>query len=145
MREIKRLKVLTLVEHGNLRRVEAAKELKISERQFYRIQKTYREKGEQGLIHGNCRKPSHRRISKGVRDKIKTLLEEKYSDYNTLHFQEILSKTYGVEISYSTLQSIRRKAKHPTPRAKKAQKHRGRRPRLPFYGMMLQADASIHP
>ena len=145
MREIKRLKVLTLVEHGNLTRVEAAQELKMSERQLYRIQKAYREKGEQGLKHGNCGKPSHRRINKEVRDKIQTLLEETYSDYNTLHFQEILSKTYGVEISYSTLQSIRRKEKHPTPRAKKSKKHRGRRPRRPIYGMMLQADASIHP
>jgi hypothetical protein len=62
-----------------------------------------------------------------------------------MHFQEILSKTYKVEISYSTLQEIRRKAKHPTPQAKKARKHRGRRPRRPIYGMMLQADASIHP
>jgi len=145
MKEIKRLKVLTLVEHGNLTRAEAAQELNISERQFYRIQKAFREKGEQGLVHGNRGKPSHRQISKEVRDNIKNLLDEKYSDYNTLHFQEILSKTYGVEISYSTLQSIRRNAAHPTPRAKKAQKHRGRRPRRPIYGMMLQADASIHP
>jgi len=145
MKEIKRLKVLTLVEHGNLTRVKAAQELNISERQLYRIQKALREKGEQGLIHGNRGKPSHRRISKEVQDKIKSLLDEQYADYNTLHFQEILSKTYGVEISYSTLQGIRRKAKHPTPRAKKARKHRGRRPRRPIYGMMLQADASIHP
>lgn len=145
MNEIKRLKVLTLVEEGNLTRVQAAQQLNISERQFYRIQKAFREKGAQGLVHGNRGKPSHRQISKEVQTKIKALLDEKYSDYNTLHFQEILSKTYGVEISYSTLQGIRRKAKHPTPRAKKAQKHRGRRPRRPIYGMMLQADASIHP
>jgi transposase len=145
MKEIKRLKILTLIEHGNLTRVEGAQELNISERQLYRIQKAYREKGEQGLMHGNRGKPSHRRISKQVQTKIEDLLDEKYADYNTMHFQEILSKTYKVEISYSTLQEIRRKAKHPTPQTKKARKHRGRRPRRPIYGMMLQADASIHP
>ncbi|MEA1992517.1 MAG: ISNCY family transposase [Thermodesulfobacteriota bacterium] len=145
MEEIRRLKVLTLVENGNMTRAEAAKKLNLSERQLYRIQKSYREKGEQGLVHGNRGKPSHRRISEEVRAKIKTLLEDQYSDYNTLHFQEILAEAYGIEISYTTLQRIRRKAEHPTPKAKKSQKHRKRRPPRPIYGMMLQADASIHP
>jgi len=36
MKEIKRLKVMTM----------AAEKLKVSERQVYRIQKSYREKGE---------------------------------------------------------------------------------------------------
>ena len=53
MKEIKRLKVLTLVEHGNLTRVKAAQELNISGRQLYRIQKVFRDKEEQWLIHGN--------------------------------------------------------------------------------------------
>jgi transposase len=145
MKEIKRLKMLTLIENGKLTRAEAAKKLGLSERQLYRIQKSYREKGEQGLIHGNRGKASHRRIGEVVRMKIKALLEDQYADYNTLHFQEILAEDYGIQLSYSTLQSIRREAGYPTPRKKKAPKHRRRRPPRPIYGMMLQADASIHP
>jgi len=72
----------------------------------YRIQKSYREKGEQGLVHGNRGKRSHRRIVNEVREKIKNLLADQYADYNTLHFQEIPSEEYEVNISYSTLQCI---------------------------------------
>jgi transposase len=145
MKEIKRLKVMSMLEEKLMTRTEAAEKLNVSERQVYRIQKSYREKGDQGLVHGNRGKPSQRRIGKEVRDKIQNLLNETYSDYNTLHFQEILSEQFGINMSYSTLQSIRRAAGHPTPRKKKSQPHRNRRTPSPIYGMMLQADASIHP
>jgi transposase len=145
MKEIKRLKVLTLVETDQLTRAEAARKLEISERQLYRIQKSYREKGEQGLVHGNRGKVSHRLISEEVKERIMKLLEDQYEDYNTLHFQEILAEKYGIKLGYSTLQSIRQDAGHPTPRKKKAAQHRRRRTPRPIYGMMLQADASIHP
>ena len=145
MEEIKRLKVMTMVEGKLMTRAEAAEKLKVSERQVYRIQKSYREKGEQGLVHGNRGKRSHRRIDNKVRYKIKSLLEDQFADYNTLHFQEILSEEYEVTISYTTLQSIRREVGYPTPRKKKSQPHRTRRTPRPIYGMLLQADASIHP
>ena len=145
MKEIKRLKVLTLIAEGKLTRSEAAKKLGLSERQLYRIQKSYLEKGEQGLIHGNRGKVSHRRISDAIRREIQTLLKDQYEDYNTLHFQEILAEEHGIHLGYSTLQSIRREVGYPTPRKKKSQAHRNRRTSHPIYGMMLQADASIHP
>ena len=145
MKEIKRLKVMTMIEGKLMTRAEAAEKLKVSERQVYRIQKSYREKGEKGLVHGNRGKRSHCWIDNEVRDKIKSLLEDKFADYNTLHFKEILAEVFGITISYTTLQNIRREAGYPTPRKKKSQPHRTRRTPRPIYGMMLQADASIHP
>lgn len=145
LEEIKRLKVLTLVEERHMTRAEAAKKLNVSERHLYRLQKSYRAKGEQGLVHGNRGRVSPRRISEEIQTKIETLLEEEYPDYNTLHFQEILAEEYGIMIGYTTLQSIRRRTKRPTPYEKKSCKHRSRRPRRPVFGMMLQADASEHP
>jgi len=144
MKEIKRLKAMSMLEEKLMTIAEAAEKLNVSERQVYRIQKSYREKGEQGLVHGNRGKPSQRRVSNQVNTKIKILLEKQYSDYNTLHLQEILAEEYGINISYSTLQSLRRAAGHPTPRNKKSQPHRNHRTPNPIYGMVLQADASIH-
>lgn len=144
MKEIKRLKVMSMLEEKLMTRTEAAEKLNVSERQVYRIQKSYRERGEQGLVHGNRGNPSRRRVSRPIQDKIQKLLEETYSDYNTLHSQEILLEQYDINISYSTLQSIRKKAGYPTPRKKKSQPHRNRRTPSPIYGMMLQADASLH-
>jgi transposase len=145
MKEIKRLKVMAMLEEKQMTRAEAAEKLEVCERQVYRIQKLYREKGAQGLVHGNRGKCSHRRIGNSVRGKIKDLLEDQYADYNSLHFQEILAEEFGITISYSTLQSIRREVGYPTPRKKKSQPHRSRRTPRPIYGMMLQVDASIHP
>lgn len=80
-----------MLEEKLMTRAEAAEKLNISERQVYRIQKSYREKGEQGIVHGNREKPSLRRVSEQVRTKIKTLLKKQYSNYNSLPFQEILA------------------------------------------------------
>lgn len=144
MKEIKRLKVMEMIRAGQMTRAEAAEKLQLSERQVYRIQHAYREKGEQGLVHGNRGKASHRRVKEKDRTQIIELLEGTYQDYNTLHFQEVLEEKYGVKVSYGTLQTIRKECGHPTPRKKKKRKHRSRRPRRPIYGMMLQGDASIH-
>ena len=75
MKEIKRLKVMSMLEEQLMTRAEAAQKLNLSERQVYRIQKSYREKGEQGLVHGNRGKPSQRSISKEVCTQITTLLK----------------------------------------------------------------------
>ena len=87
MKEIKRLKVLTLVEAGQLTRVEATRKLGKCERQLYRIQKSNRKKGEQGLVHCNHGKGSRRPINEWIKGHLKKLLEDKYQDYTTLHFQ----------------------------------------------------------
>ena len=87
MKKIKRLKVLTLIEAEQLMRAEAARKLEIYKRQLYRNQKSYREEGEQGLVHDNRGKGSHRRNNEGIKGHLNKLLEDKYQDYNTLHFQ----------------------------------------------------------
>ena len=63
MKEIKRLKVMSMLEEKLMTRTEAAEKLNVSERQVYRIQKSYRERGEQGLVHGNRGNPSRRRVA----------------------------------------------------------------------------------
>lgn len=60
MKEIKRLKVMSMLEEKLMTRAQAAEKLNVSERQVYRIQKSYREKGDQVLIHGKRGKRSHR-------------------------------------------------------------------------------------
>lgn len=64
MKEIKRLKVMSMLEEKLMTRAGAVKKLNMSKRLFYRIQKSYCEKGEQGLVHGNRVKPSQKRVCK---------------------------------------------------------------------------------
>ncbi len=144
MREIKRFKVMSMVEEKLMTRAKAAEKLNISERQVYRIQKSYREKGEQGLVHGNRGKPSRRRVSKQVCTKIKTLLENNI--LTTIHctFRRYWQKNLG-----STSATVPCRAsggeQGTRPLEKIISPHRNRRTPKPIYGMMLQADASIHP
>lgn len=144
LKEIKRLKAIELILRKQLSCKEAAQKLGISERHIYRLLRSYREEGEQGLAHGNRGRPSKRRLSESVRAEIKAALEGQYHDYNSRHLLEELKAHYQIELSYSTLQNLRREFGYRTPRRKKASPHRSRRDRKPLPGMMLQADASIH-
>src|SRR3989338_5671439 len=49
---------------------ELAEALGLCERQIYRLKTRYREKGAQGLAHGNRGRKSPRRIPREMRDKI---------------------------------------------------------------------------
>jgi len=76
LKEIKRLKVIMMLEEVVMPRAEAEERLGISERHVYPIQKFYHEKEEQGLERGNFVKPSLRRTCSVVKTNIKALLSE---------------------------------------------------------------------
>lgn len=145
LKEIKQLKVIEMTIGKQLRCQEAAEKLGISERHFYRILQRYKMSGEQGLAHASRGRSFPRRLSAEIREQISRLLETEYADYNSLHLLEVLEREHQINISYSSLQNIRRETGYITPRKKKAAKHRSRRKSSPIVGMMLQADASIHP
>ena len=144
MKEQKRLAVLNKVETGQITITEAAEMLALSERQVKRIRKTYREKGAAGLAHGNRGKVSTRRIREEVRQQVIKLVEEKYRDYNDQHLTEKLAELHGIELSRSTVRTIRREVGLGSPRKRRAPKHRARRERKPLPGMLLQTDGSDH-
>lgn len=145
LKELKRLRVIQRSFDKELTCKEAAQILELSERQFYRLRQQYLNGGEAALAHGNRGRVSPKRISQQTRDVIEELLRKEYKDYNTLHFLEELRDDYQIQISYSALQSLRRALGYPTPKTKKSPEHRSRRSPKPVWGMMLQADASIHP
>lgn len=144
-KELKRIKAIELSLNSQLTCKEAAQKLEISERQFYRLRQRYREGGAESLAHGNRGQPSRRRISAETQAVIRQLLESEYADYNSIHLLEILQNEHQIQISYSSLQNLRKAMGYPTPKTRKAAKHRRRRTPKPVYGMMLQVDASIHP
>lgn len=142
--ELKRVEVMTELERGGISGKEAAEIIKRSVRQTRRIIRKYRERGAEGLVHGNRGKPSPNRLDGEIRLEIQQLLKKSYADYNTLHLVEVLEERHGIRISASSLTRIRRQAGYPTPRQKKSQKYYSRRARKPNDGQMLQADGSLH-
>jgi transposase len=144
MKEVNRLRVLQGYMDGKILIEEAARILKRSLRSVYRMVAKVREKGPEGVLHGNRNKVSPRRVPEGVRKKLIELALGRYRDINDTHLCEILSKAEGIVMGRETLRGILRKEGIPSKRKVKRRRYRSRRERKEAFGMMLQVDASPH-
>ena len=66
-RERERLKVLQQVEEGHLQQVEAARRLRVSDRQVRRWQQRLRKEGDRGIVHRLRGRRSNRKIPEAMR------------------------------------------------------------------------------
>jgi len=142
-KELSRYSVIENTIEGYLKAGQAAEELHLCIRQIFRLKKRLREKGVQGLIHGNRGRSSPRRIPDMLRDRIDYLYRGKYEGFNLSHFTEMLEEREGVAISRETVRRILLK-KGSYEKKKRYPKHRSFREPRPREGMMLQYDTSDH-
>ncbi|MGH2627524.1 MAG: ISNCY family transposase, partial [Anaerolineales bacterium] len=138
------LRLLNEIESRKLTVVRAAVSMGRSERQVYRLLARYRREGAAALAHGNRGRPSARRIADPVRAQVVELLKAEYHDYNDYHLTDILAEEHDLLLSRSTVRRIRREVGLPSPRKRRAPRHRSRRERRPQPGMLLQLDGSDH-
>jgi transposase len=141
--EIARYGVIESTIEGYLKADLAAEELCLSKRQVFRLKRKLKEKGIEGIIHGNRGRASPRRIPDPVRDTIDYLYREKYDGFNISHFTEMLAEREGIFISRETIRGILLQ-KGSYKKKKKYPKHRSWREPMPKEGMMLQFDTSDH-
>ena len=143
-REQRRAIGLTRVLAGEWTRREAAEVLNLSERQVGRLLAAYRQRGPAALVHGNRgRRPVHA-LTAEVRQRVVELAQGRYAGFNDQHLAEKLAETEGLVVGRTTVRHILRAAGVPSPRKRRAPKHRGRRERMAQEGMLLQADGSRH-
>jgi len=142
-KEIARYGVIENTIEGYLKADLAAEELCLSKRQVFRLKRKLREKGIEGIIHGNRGRASPRRIPDPVRDTIDYLYREKYDGFNISHFTEMLEEREGIFISRETVRGILLQ-KGSYEKKKRYPKHRSFREPMPKEGMMLQFDTSDH-
>lgn len=143
VKEITRYNVIENAVKGYLKAHQAAEQLYLSIRQIFRLKKTLREKGIEGLIHGNKGRTSPHRVPDNVRDRIDTLYKGKYTGFNISHFTEMLAERESIFLSWETVRGILLK-KGSYEKKKKQPKHRSWREPMPREGMMLQYDTSDH-
>ncbi len=117
----------------------------VSYRQAKRICKRVREKGAQGLLHGNVGRSPQHRISDSLRKRIVALSCQKYAAFNDRHFGEQLWEQEGVTLGRETVRKIRREAGILPKRKRRALRHRKRRERKAQEGWMVLWDGSPHP
>ena len=80
-RERDRLKVLHEVQQKHLTQVAAAERLKISDRHVRRMLLRLRERGDGSLVHGLRGRPSNRKLSVQLKQKILARLRQRYADF----------------------------------------------------------------
>lgn len=143
--ELLRATILERVESGALRASEAADRLKISLRHFRRLQAAYRKGGAAALAHGNRgRKPAIAFAEEVKKHVLELAGSAQYADFNDTHLSEILAEREGVYVARPTLRRWRREAGQPSPRKRRAPKHRRARERAAREGQLLQIDCSPH-
>lgn len=138
-----RAKVMEMVVQGHKSLGEAAKVLKVSYRQAKRIYRRYREEGEQGLIHRNVGRPSHRRIEEQRRRAAIELYRNEYRDFGPTLAAEKLQQRHGIVVDHETL---RRWLMSEGLWQSKGNRHtyRQRRQRRKRFGELVQFDGSHH-
>ena len=141
-RDARRLGMVKAAEHGKVTNREAAQGLRLSVRQFRRLRKQVRERGEGGVIHGNRGRPSPRRLPHPARERVAELLtgDVKLNDH---HVAELLAEAEDpLTISPATVRRIRRELGLPPKRLRRPPRHRRRRARKTRRGEMVLIDGS---
>jgi len=144
-KQLNRYVVLEKLIQGLISTAEAACALGLSERHILRLKKGVLEQGTSFLIHKNKgTKPPHA-IPQDVAQKIVDLKgSEIYEKANFAHFREMLSEYEQIEISYSALYTLLKKAGLQSPKKRRKRKPHHRRKRKPQEGLLAQLDASPH-
>src|SRR5258708_2035695 len=102
-KERERLKVLHEVEQGHLKQVEAARRLRLSDRQVRRLQARLRAEGDGAIVHGLRGRRSNRKIPEILAQRaLRVLRRERYRGFGPTLAAEHLARQ-GLSVSRETL------------------------------------------
>lgn len=143
MKEVKKYQIVKNVIEKRLTQVEASKILKITTRQIRNIKKRIIDEGEVGIVHRSRGKPSNKRISDEIKQKILELSKTKYSGFRPTFLAEKLAEYEKIFVSRETVRKILTEEKIWKPK-KINESFRKRRDRRASRGELIQLDGSIH-
>jgi hypothetical protein len=141
--ELKRLHVIEKVLEGIIKQVEAAEILSLSGRQIRRIVKRVRGEGSKGIIHRSRGRPSNRRISDKIKERVIHLYRAQYRDFGPMLASEKLLERNGIRINDETLR-MWLLGTGDWRKSRRRRRHRQWRERKGHEGEMVQMDGSHH-
>jgi transposase len=86
---------------------EVAAALDVTVRQVWRLKRRAESAGAEGLLHRGRGRPSLRRLAARLRQRVATLLNTTYRDFNDCHATEKLQEVAGLAISRPTVRRLR--------------------------------------
>jgi transposase len=146
-KELRRVEILSRVEAGGLKLVDAAEMLRLCYRQTKRLWRRYREGGAAALRHGNAGRRSNRAKPRAFRKRVLGLVRKKYGGEAGERFGPTLAAEHlaaddGLPVDAETLRRWML-AEGLWSRARKRKQHRKRRERKEHFGELLQLDGSF--
>ena|SRR5215471_10794663 len=146
--ELHRVEVMGRVGSGELKLRDAAVMLELSYRQTKRVWRRYRQKGRQGLKHGNAGRSSNRSKPLKLRRRVLHLIRKKYSGSEEERFgptlaAEHLAEEDGIVLDHDTLR-LWMMQEGLWSRQRKRKQHCQRRERKSHFGELVQMDGSFH-
>ncbi len=144
MADQRRAWVLAKLVGGELSVPEVAGFLGLSERSVWRLRARFTREGPAALVHGNRGRASSRRVGEAVRARVVELARTTFAGANDTHLAELLAEHEGIELSRVTVRRILRAGGIPSPRKRRAPRHRSRRDRMAQAGLLVQVDGSRH-
>ncbi len=142
-KELARLHVIKKVAEGEVKQVEAAEVLGLSDRQVRRLVRRVESEGDRGVIHRGRGRTSNRAYPDKLKGKVKALYKKKYGDFGPTLFVEKLWEREGIEIGTQTVRNWLIEA-GTWKGVRKSRRHRQWRERKRYSGEMVQVDGSHH-
>src|SRR3974390_1014359 len=135
-RERDRLKVLHEVEEKRLTQRAAGKRLKVTDRHVRRMLLGLRERGDGSLVNGLRGRPSNRKLSVRLEQKILARLRQRYADFGPTLAAEHLAQE-GFLVSRETLRKWMTQAALGRPRSQRVKKIHVWRERRASFGELV--------
>jgi hypothetical protein len=136
------LKVLQQVEEGHLKQVEAARRLRLTDRQVRRLQVRLRQQGDGGIVHGLRGRPSNRKIPARLRQRVvRELRQARYAGFGPTLAAEHLARS-GMVVSRETLRNWMSVAGLWRRRSRQLKAVHVWRPRRTAFGELVMMDSS---
>jgi hypothetical protein len=128
---------------GRLTQEEAAVLLGVCDRTFRRYIMRYDDNGLQGLIDKRLEQVSHKRARVDEVVALTDLYSNRFYGFNVKHFYSWYRRNYMGTRSYTWVKNTLQD-KGLVPKSTQKGKHRKKRIRAPYTGMMLHQDGSSH-
>jgi len=143
-RELHRLHVVRLTLEGRESVGKGAKLLGLSARQMKRLRRKIKERGAEGLLHGNRGKGAWNKTGSERMAKVIALARGRYQGLNDTHLTEKLKEKEKIELSRPTVRRVLREAGIAAVRKRGVKRHYKRRERKAQEGALLLWDGSPH-
>jgi transposase len=100
----------------------AAKTLRLSERQVYRLVASVRRSGAAGLVHGNTGRQPRNKTDEQMWERVLEIVATRYPDSNDREVHEALKRDYQIDVGRESLRKRLRLAGIASKRARGVQR-----------------------